>query len=69
MSVSTRLIYSGRHYDACVLRDGSLVVTGKHGARHGVRLLAGAAAPWIDAIKTAVDTDEAHTLCRAICNS
>lgn len=59
----TTLLFKNQHYSACVLRDGSLVIT--HNRKQGGKRLVGSqAAVWIDAIKTAIDSDEANALCR-----
>lgn len=64
----SQVIYKGRHYTACAMKDGSLIVTRTH-ARGGVQLVGAAAAQWIEAIRTADDGGEAHMLCRAVINA
>ena len=64
-------IFENQHYHACTIRGATLVVTHKrkkHG-RQGVQLVGPQAAEWIDAIKTALDKDEANALCRAVVNA
>jgi hypothetical protein len=63
--MQSTIIYKGRHYTACSLRDGSLVVTRNRG-RGGARLIGASAALWAEHIRTAIDGDEAHALCRAV---
>lgn len=57
------IIFENQHYQACVWK-GNLIVTYKR-KRGGKQLVAGKQADeWIDAIKTAIDRDEANALCR-----
>ncbi|MGE5512364.1 MAG: hypothetical protein ACM31O_14045 [Bacteroidota bacterium] len=64
-TIRTKIIFEGRRYTACIMADGSLVVTrNKKGG--GVRLIGEDARHWRQAIQTAIDDDEAHLLCRAI---
>ena len=70
MAKMTEVLYTGRYYRAEVIhhpvKGDSLVVTHIR-KRGGKQLLPGANADaWIDAIRTAVDPDEASDLCRAI---
>ena len=62
---SSEVIYKGRHYTACAMRDGSLCVT-KNKTQEGRRLIGDSAPYWIDNIRTAIDDSEAHALCRAL---
>lgn len=59
------VIFKNRHYTACAMKDGSLIVT-KNGKQRGRRLIGGNAAYWIAAIKAAIDSNEAALLCRAL---
>lgn len=66
----SQVIYKGTHYTACVMRDGSLVVT-QNDKQRGKRVLPEGAKIWVDSINGAMllgDTKEAHALCRAIVN-
>lgn len=65
--MKSRIIYHGRHYTACAMRDGSLIVT-RNGKQSGVHVEPDLATSWIDAIVTAVDQREAAAMCRAILN-
>lgn len=65
--MKSRIIYHGRHYTACAMKDGSLIVT-RNGKQGGVHVDPNQAATWIDAIVTAVDQREAAAMCRAILN-
>ncbi len=65
--MKSRIIYHGRHYTACAMRDGSLIVT-RNGKQGGVHVEPDLATSWIDAIVTAVDQREAAAMCRAILN-
>jgi hypothetical protein len=66
------VIYKGRHYTACAMKDGSLIVTRnkplKNGQR-GVRLVGEVASLWAYHIMEAIDGSEAHDLCRAVVNA
>ena len=62
---SSEVIYKGRHYSACSMQDGSLIVT-KNKTQEGMRMIGENAAYWIDDIRTAIDDSEAHALCRAL---
>ncbi len=66
--MKTRKLFAGRHYTACVLNGESLVVT-RNRKRGGVQLVGPEASKWIEAIETALDSDEKHALCRAILNA
>ena len=64
----TATIFRNQHYTACVMRDGSLVVT-KNNKQEGKRIMPDGAKIWIDSINGAVllgDTAEAHALCRGV---
>ena len=65
--MKSRIIYHGRHYTACAMKDGSLIVT-RNGKQSGVHVEPDLAASWIDAIATAVDQREAAAMCRALLN-
>ena len=65
--MKSRIIYHGRHYTACAMRDGSLIVT-RNGKQSGVHVEPDLATSWIDAIVTAVDQREAAAMCRAVLN-
>ena len=65
--MKSRIIYHGRHYTACAMRDGSLIVT-RNGKQSGVHVEPDLATSWIDAIVTAVDQREAAAMCRALLN-
>lgn len=59
------IIYENRHYVACAMNDGSLIVQRK-AKRRGVRVLPGTDSDmWIEQIRTAENSAEAATLCRA----
>lgn len=64
----TEQIYSGAHYEAFVVK-GALIVTHrrKRGGKHF--LASPKTAEFIDAIRTAIDNEEAAALCRALLNS
>ena len=64
-------IFENQHYHACVLfyaGKESLVVSRKR-KQGGKHLIGPKAAEWIEAIRTAIDTDEASALCRAVVNA
>ena len=61
----SRIIYKGRHYTACAMSDGSLIVT-KNGQKQGRRLVGENAPSWIEAIETAMDNKERSFICRAM---
>jgi len=63
--MKSQVIYKGRTYTACAMRDGSLIVT-KNKSGEGRRMIGENAPYWIDNIKTAIDSAEAHALCRAL---
>ena len=66
--MQSEVIFKNTHYTACVMGDGSLIVTKNH--VKGGRRLDGVSAPfWIADIKNAVDKREAAMLCRAIFNA
>ena len=65
--MKSQIIYKGRHYTACAMRDGSLIVTSNR-KPDGKRIIGPNAATWIDAIRTAIDNKEAHDLCHAVMN-
>jgi hypothetical protein len=67
--MKSQVIYKGQHYTACAMRDGSLIVTRNSAKAGGVRLVGAQAPIWIDSIRTAIDGDEAHALCRAVITS
>ncbi|CAA2141622.1 hypothetical protein [Hyphomicrobium sp. ghe19] len=56
------VIFENQHYQACGWK-GSLIISHKR-KRGGKQLVGDQAATWIDAIKTAMDRDEANALCR-----
>lgn len=62
---ATTMIHKGAHYTACMLRDGSLVVT-RNRKQGGVRLVGLEAAKWTNALATADGAAESNALCRAI---
>ncbi|WP_414464376.1 hypothetical protein [Hyphomicrobium sp. DY-1] len=66
-----QVIFENQHYQACELRSGNLVVCHKrkNNGSQGRQLVGPQAAEWIEAIKTAIDRDEASALCRAILHS
>ena len=66
--MQSEVIFKGRFYTACAMRDGSLVVTRNRGTG-GVRLVGESAPHWIENIRTAIDHSEAHMLCRALIES
>ncbi|MDE2020166.1 MAG: hypothetical protein KGJ13_07525 [Patescibacteria group bacterium] len=68
MTITTTTLFKNQNYTACVMRDGSLVVT-RNRSFGGKRLVGDCAAQWIEAIKMALDASEANALCRAIVNS
>lgn len=59
------VIYKGRHYTACAMKDGSLIVT-RNGKQKGFQLIGDSASHWIDAIKTALDDKERAFICKAM---
>lgn len=65
MNTKSEVIFRSKVYEACVLRDGSLVVT-KKSQQKGTRLEGEQAAEWIEHIRTALDDCEANELCKAI---
>lgn len=69
--MQSEVIYNGRHYTACAMGDGSLVVTRNAGRRKsdgnlGARLVGDNAKHWITSIRTAIDDGEASMLCRVL---
>ena len=62
----SKVIYDGRFYVACAMRDGSLTVQSKAGGMRGVAVSAPHAGTWIEAIATAPDATEARDLCKAV---
>ena len=67
--MKTKEIFRNCHYSACVMRDGSLVVT-SNAVQKGICLAPGETAEeWIHAIETAIDDGERHALCRALMNA
>jgi hypothetical protein len=62
---SSAVIFKNRTYTACAMHDGSLIVT-KNKTQEGRRLIGDNAPYWIDNIKTAIDPEEAASLCRAL---
>jgi hypothetical protein len=62
----SEVIFKNAHYTACAMRDGSLIVTRNKGNGGGSRLIGSNAASWIDAIRTAIDSREASSICRAV---
>lgn len=64
------IVFENQHYEACVMRDGALIVMHKHKqhGRQGVRVTSPEADKWIDAITTSMDKDEAREICRVILN-
>jgi hypothetical protein len=65
--MKSRVIFKSAHYTACAMKDGSLIVTNRKGI--GRRLIGENAPYWIENIETAIDTKEAHMLCRAMFQS
>lgn len=61
--MKTRIIHKGRHYTACKLPDGSVVVTNNRKGG-GKRLVGPQAATWAHYFETAEDHDEGEALCR-----
>lgn len=66
--MTSEVIFKGRHYTACAMRDGSLIVT-RNRKQGGIRLVGENAPHWIEHIRTAIDHSEAHMLCRALVDS
>lgn len=64
MAKST-VIFKNAHYTACAMADGCLIVTSNRTQR-GIRLIGDQAVTWIGSIQTALDTNEAHHLCKAV---
>lgn len=62
---ASRIIVKGAHYTACLMRDGSLIVTSNR-HRKGVRVVGLEASLWAQHIETATDAQEAHALCRGV---
>lgn len=72
-STKSEVIFENGHYAACLMSDGSLVVTCKRRkvgqSGYGTRLVGESAPIWADNIREAVaagDMAEASMLCRAI---
>lgn len=63
--MKSEVIYKGRHYTACAMKDGSLIVTNNRTGK-GMRLIGENAPHWVDAIKTAIDDKERAFICRAM---
>lgn len=64
----SEVIFKNRHYTACAMKDGSLIVT-KNDVQKGRQLVGENAPFWIEAIKTAIDSKEASMICRAMFQS
>lgn len=62
----SEVIFENAHYVASYMRDGALIVQKKRTGK-GFRLVGENAAVWADSIRTAIDKQEAATLCRALC--
>jgi len=67
MTERSRIIFKSQHHTACVMHDGSLVVT-RNRKGGGRRLVGPQAAVWVHAIETALDAPEAGALCRGFLN-
>lgn len=59
-----QIIFKNAHYTATQFKDGLIVQSNR--IQKGIHLVK--AAEWIEAIKTAIDKDEAHALCKAVYN-
>lgn len=72
MASRLEVIFENSHYQACAFNgpngNQSLIVSRnrKQGGKH---LIGPQAAKWIEAIRTAIDADEANALCRAVVNA
>lgn len=69
MPIKSEVIYSGAHYTASAMRDGSLIIERRKALKNGNRgvvVPAHEAAIWIEHIRTADDAQEAHAYCRAL---
>lgn len=66
--MTTELLFKNQHYSACVLCDGSLVISYNR-KRGGKRLVGEQAKVWIEAIRLALDSAEANALCRGFLTS
>lgn len=63
--MSSKVIYSGNHYQACHMNDNSLIVTSKR-VQKGVRIEHPESERWIDAINDRIDDSEGHDLCKVL---
>jgi len=61
----SEVIYKGTHYTACHMSDGALIVTSNK-SQKGRKVACNGVDEWIDAIKNAIDGNEAHKLCKSI---
>ena len=57
-----QIIFKNTHYTATEFKDGLIVQSNR--IQKGIHLEK--AAEWIEAIKTAIDKNEAHALCKAV---
>lgn len=64
--IVSHVLHKSAHYEACLIKAGLTVQSRRTGAGRLLAIKHPQFADYLDGIKTAIDTDEADALCRAL---